>query len=449
MDATVKSVIGARSAREGKIRSSYVNANDLFYKDVSRIDELIPVLINQLEETINDLEATEMPGKVLEASEILLKAIAESTSVHLSDRIASVHQGVIQPLMDSDSNKYQVLPWIVEPENLTALQKHHKLIVRFGLEKCQPNDTTVSLALLPQMQQIADLILDGLRTSLESIHSSEKYVQKYSHFEEVRSTLLKVHMAVEDYEGAGALAEKYVDFNILVSLCYKLKDMHRLESYFEKYGHLGFCEFTFDWYVQHEKTKELIETFSLSKYQAKLETYMQKNDSLAWHHYVLTGQYSKASGILANLATKQESSVANKKFLLNLTKLARLAGAERMVEETLEAPQIRDGVNKELEIIRFQDELPDKCLEVMGFDRMTMRVLSISEIIDAYTIEDVEPDSDNYMQALKVSDCLPSEELKMEKRYGFGTSLKFCSRFNFSFNSLSKYCMIMLRVQKA
>lgn len=57
-------------------------------------------------------------------------------------------------------------------------------------------------------------------------------------------------MQAREYERAAVLAEKYVDFNALLTVCDETMNENRLGEYIDKLGDQGFTEFACKWSVK-------------------------------------------------------------------------------------------------------------------------------------------------------------------------------------------------------
>lgn len=412
IDTAVKSIVYMRSETESQVRGSHLSHNDLFYKDISRVHHIIPAIISIGEEDLNEMAPKEMPARIFQTNEIILRAYLEATSVFLGDKISNIRSFLLQSLLDTPGNEYEILSWLVQGTVLPTLFRQHQLIVSRGIPHTD-TDFGLRIDLIKQLVQLSDLILDGLKTNAESVHHSERYRHKLMNFEKVRGNLLRAHLDVEDHDGAGSLAEKYLDFEILVTICYEKKNVEQLEQYFAKYEAMNFPEFTFEWYVKQKRTAELIDSFSQSKYSARLGEFVKKYPQLAWHHAAVTENFDDASDILNHLATVEEASADDKKFFLCMSKLAYLASGSQVDGD--EQYYFLAKIDKNLDLMEYQNNLPDSILKSFGLNRETMRVLSATDLIDMYTSSDVEPNVDYYWRAKELIDFMQNESIKKEK----------------------------------
>lgn len=430
VDMAIKSIVFLRSTSETQVRGSHLSHNDVFYKDISRVDHIIPALISIQEEDLNKLEPRERPARIFQTNEIILRAYSESTSVHLADKISNVRNFLIQPLMDAPGNEFEISPWIIQSRVLPTLLNQHQIIVNQGIANTD-QDFGTRIDLIKHLVHFSDLILDGLKVNAESIHQSERYRHKLMNFEKIRGNLLRAHLSIKDYVGAGSLAEKYLDFEVLVTIGYEHKDNELLENYFTKYESMGFPEYTFEWFVKQQKTAELIDAFSNSQFAPKLAEFTKKYPQIAWHHHAVNDNYLAASDILVELADKEEASADDKKFYLCLGKLAALAGADDREEEEQEA--VLNKINNNLNLLDYQNSLPDDIVGNFGMKRETMRALTASDLIDMFTSNEVPADVDNYWKARELIEFMPNDSVKKEKLY-VSEDIGFC---------FTKSCLIL------
>lgn len=401
-----------RSNKESQVRGSHLSHNDLFYKDISRVDHIIPALISIEEDDLSQVAPKEMPARIYQTNEIILRCYFDATSVHLADKIQHVRTFLIQPILETTGNEYEISPWMIQHSILPTLLKQHQLIVNSGIAHTD-KDFGMRIDLIKQLVHLSDLILDGLKVNAESVHQSDRFRHKYINFEKIRGNLLRAHLDVKDFDGAGSLAEKYLDFEILVTICYERKNIEQLELYFAKYESMNFPEFTFEWYVKQKKTAELINAFSKTRYAPKLEEFVKKYPQLAWHHAAVTDNFLTAADILSSLAETEAASADDKKLFLCMAKLASLANNVAVEEE--EQAEFLIKINKNLDLMEFQNSLSDSILKNFGLNRETMRVLSASDLIDMYTSNDIDAETENFWRARQIIEFMPNDAVKKEK----------------------------------
>jgi nuclear pore complex protein Nup133 len=406
-----------RSETDVQVSKSKLSSNDVFYKDVSRIHQIIPALISIQEELFNDLTTKEIPERILQTNEIILRAKLEISQSQWGEKLGQIHDLLIRPVMMTEENQYEVLPWLVQRTVLPSFLKQHEIIINSGIKNSDV-DPGLKVDLIKHLQQYTDLILSELKLNLESIDGTDRYEQKLRKFEDLRGKLLREHLEVGDYDGARLLAEKFLDFEILVTICYNQKDFEALELYFSKYEDMNFPEYTFDWYIKQTKTAELVETFSSSRFTHKLKNFLRQYPQVAWHYSAVTEDFTDASEQLLKLAEEDKAYAVDKNFYLCMAMLSSLASEPRYAElkDVMKVSGVVKHVEHNLELLKFQDMLPDDVLAAVALERDSMRVLTPEEMIDMYTTDDVEFEVENYWNAFRLSSYMVNSELEREKR---------------------------------
>lgn len=152
-------------------------------------------------------------------------------------------------------------------------------------------------------------------------------------------------MLDEEFERAAILAEKYLDFHMLIQICEMTDNIERLDNYCEKYadevGYSGtrfrndfdsfkcktklsfqnFSRHLFNWYIRERKPGRLLQQFrSRSKPQRQkrdLSQFLGDHPSLSWINNIFTYQFKQASNTLHTLA-KEETELINRKKVMSL-----------------------------------------------------------------------------------------------------------------------------------
>lgn len=171
------------------------------------------------------------------------------------------------------------------------------------------------------------------------------------------------------------MAEKYLDFQILVQVCDRTENQTRLDEYIEKYKELNFSQFAINWHMRQNKRGDLFERFKRN--QADLSKFLADHPSLAWVQSVFNGDLAKAARVLFDLAQNETELIARKKTMLSLAKLASFSADEEL------SLQI-DHINLELMLINYQETIPEHLLAMFGYDTVQPKVLKAEEIINVW-----------------------------------------------------------------
>lgn len=223
-----------------------------------------------------------------------------------------------------------------------------------------------------QLMELTDFVLDGRRNFLESNSDKEKYTILLQQYESQRGDLIYPFVEDEQFELAAKLAEKYMDFQILVAICDRTRNQAKLEEYIEKFKDMEFSQFAINWHLRQNKQQDLFERFRGN--QAALGRFLHDHPSLAWVQFLFNGELLKAAETLYVLAQNETELVARKKTIFSLAKLSYFAAGE--ANEQIEM------INNELNLIEYQELLPIGVLQAFGYDTANPKVLKPEEIIN-------------------------------------------------------------------
>lgn len=311
----------------------------------------------------------------------------------------------------SPASSQEWIPWTCAsgppPEGLRSI-----LIRQFHvtLDKGVPiaEDDNVKGQLFQQMVELADLILDGYRTQLESFAADgqQRKAAVVKQFEKDRSAIITPLLGHDEcLEEAGRLSEKYLEFNVLVRICELTGDNERLDKYMDTFADHNFAHFVFDWHLRQGKQSRLLQqrTYNSGRRQNQLGQFLEGHAQISWLHNIQTESYSESAKTLKRLADAETDVVGRKKTMLSLAKLSTLASdePEERVESSLKI------LNSELNIISAQENLPKSVLDSVdaGDDASKMKVLTPRDLIELYIGEDNrEADHLDFKKALDLLD---------------------------------------------
>lgn len=224
-----------------------------------------------------------------------------------------------------------------------------------------------------QMVELIDILLDGRKSYLDSLADTEKYTVLLQQYEAQRNGLIQPLVDDGQFELATKLAEKYLDFTILLQICDRTENQQRLDEYIAKYAPLNFSQFAINWHLKQNKRGDLFERFKHQ--QADLSRFLMDHPSLAWVQAVFNGDLDKAGRVLFELAANETELVDRKKTMLSLAKLVSLAADEDMRVQI-------DNINGELRLIEFQKQVPVHLLRAFGYEEAEQKVLKAEEIVN-------------------------------------------------------------------
>ncbi|XP_033628946.1 nuclear pore complex protein Nup133-like [Asterias rubens] len=404
VDGAISKVLDMRGQ---KYTPSGLTPQDVFYREVSGIHEIIGCLVEQEKDILSsELAPSDIVCRISNINIIIQGMIKDAWHLRQSKALVYQSHGSSLPTM-------QYIPWTAStgPKGIRMLlTQQHRVTIERGI----PNSEDIQSrgALYQQIMELTDLILEGYVTQLDSISLSSgeenaQYEELEQKYHQERSALIKPLIDHGQYERAASLGEKYCDFGILVSLCELTENEERLQRYMNQFATKGFSDFVFKYYMDEGKRSKLLsQPFSQ---HAELSEFLQAHDHLSWLHHLQVNDYSKAQETLKRLAAKETLSVAKKKTLLSLSKLSALAGEASDTE--------LEDINTELDIILHQELLPRDLVQSMELfnKEEDLPVLDPEQLIWLY-ISNNNTNSNEYdfKKALDLLRYIPVDDEKYE-----------------------------------
>lgn len=184
----------------------------------------------------------------------------------------------------------------------------------------------------------------------------------------------------------------------------------------ERFSSEDFSEFVYSWYLQKNKQAKLIDRcrmYSKTKNTQKLTKFLSEHPSLSWMQKVFDRKFDEASDILNKLAYDENEFVTRKKTMLSLAKLSKLVTVGTQSEN-----EDIDKINSELQLIAYQEDLPDYVLEQYGYNTLRPRVIPTKELIHLYICDEYKDSTEiEFKKALDllvfIKDEVDREELKV------------------------------------
>ncbi|XP_013421328.1 nuclear pore complex protein Nup133 [Lingula anatina] len=269
---------------------------------VSRIQEIVEVFLEHEEELLtSDTSPKEMVSVILAVNAIIEGMLHEAWQYRVSK--VAVFQAPNPHIRDPE-----YLPWTASSgmkgvRNLVT--KQHQLTVEHAVSESQ--DVQTRGALLQQLVNITDVLLDGYRCQLDSLRmlpgDTEHMLEVQQSYTQARHNLIMPFVKLEQYDRAAALAEKYLDFGILVKICEESNNQERLQRYMTQYGNQGFSDFVFKWYMEEGKRGKLL-TQPLV-HNAALGRFLQAENTkfLSWLHEINTGEFMQVLPLVFKINT--------------------------------------------------------------------------------------------------------------------------------------------------
>ena len=224
-----------------------VNANDVFYRDVSKLWELVPVLEkmgrNLVDRFVDEAKRTEIVVAVNE----ILKAMIELSSEAYPRRNSELYAG-------------RTGCWTsIEVKVQDALIRQHTSTVEHAFR-----DATLSAkpeaekrGYQRKLHMLSKCILEGFQNRLAVERGNEVLGDRYRG---IRTELLAPFLEEEALSNlAYDLAERHEDFTTLMILCERSNDNGRLARYAKRYG-TSFTEFKYKWYLDNDLRHKVLVT---------------------------------------------------------------------------------------------------------------------------------------------------------------------------------------------
>lgn len=415
-------------------RQSHLTAQDLFYREVTRIDDLFWALVELEREQMmlggggqenlprsgSNLNHHNQTAYVLSVTELFTAAFADvclyrqaNGAIYASAALASADyvpwssaehvSGVRETLLA----QFELLLKVAAVDRFahTAHQlapSEAELEGKYGL-------------VASKIVELADIVLDSYASQMAAMQGSgeedevlannEKVSALKSAFAKTRYTCLLPLLQLKQYERAASLAEKYEDFDVLIKICEELGNEEQLQAYAAKFAAKGFSEHLFEWYLREGKQGKMLGS-SAGKHNYKLAHFLSKHESLNWLHQIHLGEFKDASGTLKRLATVEETIPARKKTLLSLGKLCLIAGAENGA-----TPEDYGHFDEKLKLLQYQEGLSEVLLKRQGLEKGSLKVLSAEQLVELLTsgVEGPNEDVHNFVAALEIADLVEKQ----------------------------------------
>lgn len=386
-----------------------VTSHDVFYRQTTRIEDLIIALIDYESDQINSVltNSRDILTLVIQVAHILITVFQEISYFRQT-------QGSTFEMTATDDAAFrcEYIPWSSTTGDdgiRTALLKQFELIEKYGIDSTNvaaaiEDDVQLKGVIYQKIVELADIILDGYLCHLKSIEFDvERHNAVERTFVAHRTKCLRPLMKVKQFERATALAEKYEDFDVLIRICDELGNRERLQRYIEDFSHRGFADYLFKWYLKEGKQgKMLREAADVDS----LGNFLKDHTRLNWLHQIHHDQYGSASQTLKTLSVNERKYLGRKKTLLSLSKLCALAESE----DAFTNVDVSE-VDTQLDLILYQETLPMSVREAFNLDVETMPVMSPRELISLYVSEqNVEADAYDFKKALELISFINDED---------------------------------------
>ncbi|KAG5672648.1 hypothetical protein PVAND_002761 [Polypedilum vanderplanki] len=348
---------------------------DIFYTSITSIQDIFRKFMQIIENLIQqEVPNHQVQNTIIEINTIILQVLQEI----LKFRQQNTNLYKVQM---SDAVNFEYQPWTAASDEnglRDTLLQIIQLTLQHGIRL--NGEGEYRFKHYQHMTDLIDFVLDGRRNFLTSIRNNPDKLNVLHHqYESQRFDLIFPLVEDEQYELAAKLAEKYLDFQILVIICDKTENQIRLDEYIERFKEQNFSQFAISWHMKQNKQGDLFERFRNN--QAELAKFLNNHPSLAWIQLMFNGEMGKAAAVLMELAQNEVENVMRKKTMLSLSKLSAYA-SEMDLSQQIEV------INRDLHLIEHQNQIDPEILTALGFNVENMRVLQPEEMIELYISED-------------------------------------------------------------
>ncbi|XP_069672597.1 nuclear pore complex protein Nup133 isoform X3 [Periplaneta americana] len=394
--------------------SAGLTHQDLFYREITKVHQIIKVLAKRSEEVVHSDRRPQEVANMIAETNIVILAVLQDV-IQFRQQKAEV----FCPSSPCSAGISEYLPWTAAAGKgglRDALSLQQNLTLKNGARSTA--DRSLKNQLCDQLMHLIDIVLDGRKCYLESIRGTEKFDVLLQQYETERHSLIQQFLEDEEYERAAILAEKYCDFQILVQICELTDNKERLDQYMEKFSEQDFSQFLFGWYVREQKQGRLLKQFrSVEKPHAQqqaLSQFLKDHPSLSWLQNIFSSDYKQASNTLKSLAKEETELLQRKKSMLSLAKLSLLAFDQQpeAVDEEVQA------LNTELDLVLYEEELPETVLSAYGYDIERLRVLTPMELVKLYICDENSTATEyDFKKALDLLSYIDDEFERSELRH--------------------------------
>jgi nuclear pore complex protein Nup133 len=346
-----------------------LSPQDLFYRQVSRIEDIFSALIRCEEAPQSETTVQEEVQTIMAVNIIILDMLRAVVKYREEKHVQQQSCSDVFYCWTCDDSVHGLR---------SVLVKQHSITIRRGVTSASHEAGTRG-HMYQQCVEMTEQVLEGYRQELEALQpTSDLYNQRHRQYLKHRHQLIQPFLEAEQFERAASLAEKYHDFAILVQLCEVTDNQDKLNRYISQFADESFADFVFQWYIDHGKKSKLLSTLPINK--DELGEFLRNRDEMSWIYDIINSRYDSAAGTLKKLAHQERDSLARRKHLFSLSKLSSLASfdPDDKINEHVEA------IATEETLILYQETLPDPVTDNYGLDVDNMRVLSPVELIEMY-----------------------------------------------------------------
>ncbi|VVC41683.1 WD40/YVTN repeat-like-containing domain,Nucleoporin, Nup133/Nup155-like, C-terminal [Cinara cedri] len=362
---------------------------DKFYKQVSMSHILLKKLCTHSEEITNtNRSAVDICGILCDVNRILVKVLGAV----LDYRRQNVD------FFPIDKQKQSNMSWILSEDTegiCTELKQQIAISLKFV------NIANITKEVHSEISDQVAFLVDVLLSSSVDILSETN-----SNYIKLRYNLLRKLIDHQEIHKVIELAEKYADYRIIVEVCSETNNITLLYNFMDKLFDQNFRQTVFAWYLEQGKIVDLLRNFCRKpKYEHDLALALESYPKYGWIAGGLSENITLTCESLKQCWSQEETNVLRRQAQLNLYKMTILATNGPLAKY----PEL-EQVEKELEIIEHQLNIPQCVFESTELDTNNIRVLSPEEIYNFYLHKNNSMlDENQCLRALSVIQFIPNK----------------------------------------
>lgn len=302
-----------------------------------------------------------------------------------------------------DKQKQSKISWILceKSEGICSeLKKQINISLKFA------KMANVTKEVRSEISDQVTFLVDALLSSAIDVFS-----EMDSNYTKLRYKLLKKLMDYKEHHKVIELAEKYADQRVIVEVCFETDNIDLLYSFMDKLFEQNFRQTVFSWYLEKGKIVEMLRNFCRKpKYEHDVALALEAYPSYGWIAGGFSTNINLTCESLKQCSSKEKTNVLRKQYQLNLYKMAILAKSG-----PYSINPVLDQIDRDLEIIEHQINIPECIFEFYGLDLNNMRVLSPEEIFNLYLNKNnISLDENQCVRALSVLQFIQNKEEREE-----------------------------------
>lgn len=261
--------------------------------------------------------------------------------------------------------RWTFLPSKDMPSFIGICTRQHMLCSEYGIANCVTLENKSTL--LESLKELDSLIFEEYELRVNSFgddnQEQNEFLNLKHDYDSLKTKLIDTFIKNKQVDSAIKLAEKYVAYDVLVSICESKQDQMLLESYLNKFSQTNeFAEFVIKTFMEKKKLNFLLKNSLLKR--ADLSECFNKYPFLSWIKDIKNNNFTGAYNTLQSLGRDEKTSFMKKKSLLSMSKLNLLANAGF---DNLNAKdrQNLNNLNRQLQYLSYFDNLPASTLKVI------------------------------------------------------------------------------------